>query len=112
MTPKQARAAMRRLHAGGYRANAEFVCQLNRHVTTREPDRVLARAALRRIREANGGRLPRTDDVRRLQGIALAFRCMIGRLEGYRGLQWLAVEGHGDTWADAVADATRRHASR
>lgn len=110
MNTRQAIAAMRRLHAGGYHAKAEWVCKkrLNAPSAVQRQD---ASDRLLAIRDANGGSYPRplSQEVRDFQAVVFASQTWtIGRIEGVAGLQFLAVEGQGDTLEEAVHDATRR----
>lgn len=98
MTPRQAIAAMRALHKGGYHARARWVTRSDPGAL-RAPEREALRQELRAIREQNGGDYPRPKSKELVAKIDLAHRypCVILRNEG-----WLVWEGCGDTWEEAV----------
>lgn len=113
MNTKQAIAAMRKLHAGGYHSKAEWVCSKRLRAPSKE-QREEARAKLDAIREANGGSYPRPlpQNVRDLQATYFATQTWtIGRIQGVAGIKFLCVEGQGDTLEEAVEDAHKRHES-
>lgn len=113
MNTRQAIAAIRLLHKGRYHEHAEWVCQ-KRPGAPSTAEKAAAREQLAAARAANGGRysLPLAPEIKALQSIAWAdSRCVIGRLNTLT-VAFLSVEGEGDTWADAVADARRRMGRR